>query len=174
MLAWSALLFIFVTQPAPAPSLTEDVVIDLVKRDPAFGPSGNRAGLTVARMVAIPESQGRGYFAEISWREGERYRGALLSVARSDVDPPPDMKWVVRHERWGILHIELDKTWQDLVNEPDDAGKSSSEAAAIGRLRAMASGQETVCGCRRRRVRRGSTVPAEARRVRHRVDRRLR
>ena len=53
------------------------------------------------------------------------------------------MKWVVRHERWGILHIELDKTWQDLVNELDDAGKSSSEAAAIGRLRAMASGQET-------------------------------
>ena len=53
------------------------------------------------------------------------------------------MKWVVRHERWGILHIELDKTWQDLVNELDDARKSSYEAAAIGRLRAMASGQET-------------------------------
>jgi hypothetical protein len=144
MRAFSVLLLaFFVGQQVPAPALTEDVVIDLVRRAPAFGPSSSGAGLTVVRMMAIPASQDRGYFAEISWREGEQYRGALLSIARTDVDPPPDMTWVVRHQRWGILHIEVDKTWQDLINQLENARMSSSESAAIGRLRAMASGQAT-------------------------------
>jgi hypothetical protein len=144
MHAFSALLLaFFVGQQVPAPALTEDVVIDLVKRAPAFGPSSNRASLTVVRMMAIPEGQDRGYFAEISWREGETYRGALLSIAHTDLDPSPDMKWVVRHQRWGILSIELDRTWQDLIDELNDARTLSSETVAIGRLRAMASGQAT-------------------------------
>jgi hypothetical protein len=104
----SVLFLAFVIgQQGPAPALTEPVVLDLVKRVPAFGPSSHRVGLTVVRMMAIPGSDDRGYFAEILWREGETYLGALVSIARTDAGPSSDMAWMARHERWGILSIEV-------------------------------------------------------------------
>ena len=91
--------------------------------------------------MAIPGRQERGYFAEISWREGEKFRGALLSIARADVELSSEMTWVVRHQQRGILHLEEDKTWQDLITSLENSQRSASEASAQGRLRAMASGQ---------------------------------
>ena len=146
MRAWSALLLAFFLgqqDPARPPALTEPVALSLVKRAPGFAPPSTREALAVVRMMAIPESQDRGYFAEVTWREGQKVRGALVSIARAEVDPAPGMKWVVRDQQWGILSIQLDKTWQDLINELKAAQMSSSESAVIGRLRAFASGQAT-------------------------------
>jgi len=145
MTACAALLLVLFVQQAPAPSasaLTETAVIDLVQRAPSFGPASQREDLAVAYMALIPETQERGYFAEIRWREGVKFRGALVSLVRSDVELPDGMEWVVRHERWGIVAIEYGKTWQDMVNELQAAANASFETSVISRLKTFASGQK--------------------------------
>ncbi|MCM2256324.1 MAG: hypothetical protein NDJ94_11705 [Vicinamibacteria bacterium] len=136
---------LFVQSPAGAgPGLADEVIGDLVRRLPAFAPGGTRASVSVARQMAIPGSDGCGHFAEILWREGEVFRGGLLSIGCTDAPHMTGATWLARQGRWGVLGLQEDMTWSDLIRQLGDARISSFESAAIGRVRTMASAQATL------------------------------
>lgn len=136
---------LFAQTPAGSePGLAADVIVDLVRRLPAFAPGGTRVSVSVARQMAIPGSDGCGHFAEIVWREGETFRGGLLSIGCTDAPHMMEATWLARQGRWGLLGIEEDMTWSGLIRQLGDARISSFESAAIGRLRSMTSAQATL------------------------------
>jgi hypothetical protein len=130
--------------PEIGPPLPDEVIVDLVRRLPAFAPGGGRTSISVARKMAIPGSDGTGHFAEVAWREGERFRGGLLGIGRTDAPQLADSAWAARRDPWGILEFKEDETWDDLIRQLGDARDESLESSAIGRLRTMASAQITL------------------------------
>jgi hypothetical protein len=132
----------FAVLHAQGPGLTQETILALVARLPAFATPGPRSEVTIVRRMEIPETNGEAHFVEITWREAPASRTALLAVIRTErLDK--DMPALATHEGWGLAQIQEDANWDTLISQLKQARDSSREASAIGNLRSLNSAQAT-------------------------------
>ncbi len=139
-------LILALTAAAQAPSgaaLTNDTVVALLRRAPAFAPASGRTELAVVRKMVIPGTDDAGWFVEVSWIEKGKPRAAIVAVARTDVPGRSPEEWVVRQGRWGVAAVLEDKTWNDLVRELTEARTAGLQFSALTRVRMMVAAQNT-------------------------------
>jgi len=139
-LALLVLVAAFQTQPLAIAAPSDETVLGLLKRIPAFAATSGRSGLRLTgKNMVMPQSNGKGHFIEFQWTEKGATHTGLAAIVHNSVGE--DKPRLVKGDPWGIGMMAEDKDWDYLISDLSRSQISANEAAMVGQIRMVISAQ---------------------------------
>lgn len=128
------------TQPPAIAAPSDESVLGLLKRIPAFAATSGRSDLRLTgKKMVMPQSEGKGYFVEFQWTEkGAAHTGLAAIVHNSLGEGKPRL---VKGDPWGIGMMAEDKDWDYLISDLKHSMFREREAMVRGEIRMVISAQ---------------------------------